>query len=343
MKLLYFFIIQIHLLFLLPNGSFAKEKFEDNGFFVVEKIVNDKEIVIRPTKSILKNMEQLQVGSLFAIYSHQDNHVIAFAKVIKKSSEQWVLCSISMEHKDYILRENSKARLIYLSEKENLEFDGSYNLLQPNDRKAHNRYRPLTYLGYWSGQTAANLTQNEWLIGPTIMSYGLHNRIQLSTTPFLNFVDIYNIQSKYILKDDDTYTFSAGLDFSHYAKYDEDPVDISFMFDTFNSSRILSYTKLAFRDYRPSTDSYFYAGTEQTSRGYTAELQNYYGVMLNNWNRILFGPKYNFDEKVLGGNISYAFLGQHTTFIVGGITEDFSRTRIGSNGYRLIFDFYWRY
>jgi hypothetical protein len=343
LKLIFKILIPFFWLLVFSSSLFAKDKVDDLGFFIVEKIINDKEVVIRPTKSIIKNMEQLQVGSLFAIYSQESNHVIAFAKVLKKSSEQWVLCSISMEHKNYILRENSKARLIYLSERDNLEFDGSYNLLQPHDRKAHNRYRPLTYLGYWSGQTAANLTKNEWLIGPTIMSYGLHNRIQLSTTPFLNLVNIYNVQSKYILKDEDTYTFSAGLDFSHYAKFDEDPLDFSFMFDTFSSSRIISYTKLAFRDYRPSTDSYFYAGTQQTSRGYVAELQNYYGVMLDNWNRILFGPKYNFDEKILGGNISYAFLGQHTTFILGGMTEDFSRTRFGSNGYRLIFDFYWRY
>ncbi|MFZ4714567.1 MAG: hypothetical protein ACOYL6_12670 [Bacteriovoracaceae bacterium] len=311
--------------------------------FVVEKIINDKEIVIRPTRSILQEMESISDGSIFAIYSQSDNLVIAFATVHKKSSENWVLCTIVMEKKDYILREGSKARLVHFDEKKNLEFNGSYHLLQAHDRNAQNRYRPLTYLGYWSGQTASNLTKNEWLLGPTIMSYGIHERFQLSTTPFLNLVDIYNFGTKFILKSEDSYTFSSGIDFSHYAQYDQDPLDFSFMFDTFGSSRIISYTKLTFRDQRPTTDSYFYAGTQQNRNGYTTELQNYYGLMLDNWNRILFGPKYNFDEKILGGNISYAFLGKHTTFILGGMTEDFSKPHLGSNGYRLIFDFYWRY
>lgn len=320
---------------------------EKKSTYIVEKIVNDKEVVIRPIYSNSQEMERIHVGSIFAVHAISDDTVIAFATVIKKSSENWVLCHIDIENKHYFVRENAKARLVRFDE-ENDEFAGNYTLLRSKDSKVQARYQPLTYLGHWSGQTAATLREKEWLLGPSMISYGVIDRFQVFTTPFQNFVSIYNVGTNVQLIPEDDYTFSLGLHYSHYAnKTEANPLDVSLMFDTYASSKIMSYTKLTFFGERPDSDSYF-SGTSERSdnekkRDYSVELQNYYGIMLSNWNRLLVGPKYNFDERLLGGHISYAFVGKNAHFMVGVMTEDFSEPDIGSKGYRAIFDFYWRY
>jgi hypothetical protein len=331
-----FFLI----LFLL---SFKTVWAQSKAPFVVEKIVNDKELVIRPLVNNREEFERIKVGSSFAIYGQDLKEVIAVAFVNKISSEKWVMCTVKVENTSTMIREGDGARIVRF-DKENKEFDGNYNLVRNPDPKVQARYQHLTYLGYWAGHTSALIRKDEKLAGPTLLAYGLHNRVQIHTTPLLNLVQTYNLGTKINLIPEENYSFTVGLDYSIFDGKDMKPIDISLMFDSYASSNIMSYTKLSFYGERPQSNSYFTGGEQRfNERGYTAELQNYYGIMLKNWDRIFIGPKYNFDQRLLGGHISYAFIGKHSHFIAGIMTEDFSNSNFSSDAYRLIFDFYWRF
>lgn len=332
-------MFKLFFILLFPFTLFAQTK----NNFIIEKIINDKELVIRPTVTSRDEFEFVKVGSTFAIYGQNSKEVIAVAFVNKVSSEKWAMCTVKVENTSTMIRDGNTAKIVRF-DKENKEFEGNYNLVRNPDPKVQARYQHLTYLGYWAGHTASLIRKEEKLAGPTLLAYGAHERVQIHTTPLLNLIKTYNIGTKINLIPEENYSFTVGIDYSIFDGKDKKPLDFSLIFDTYASSNILSYTKLTFFGERPQTNSYFTGGEQRFNEaGYTAELQNYYGIMLKNWDRIFIGPKYNFDQRLLGGHISYAFIGKNSHFLAGVMTEDFSNSDFSSDAYRLIFDFYWRF
>jgi hypothetical protein len=76
----------------------------------------------------------------------------------------------------------------------------------------------------------------------------------------------------------------------------------------------------------------------------TSSLQSGYEFVMDDWNRVLLGPSYNFDNKTVGGSISYMWIWDHFHSMIGVSTTDISNLVYNlRDGYYFNFDMYWRF
>ena len=68
-----------------------------------------------------------------------------------------------------------------------------------------------------------------------------------------------------------------------------------------------------------------------------------YGYLLDNWNRIIFGPKIDVNKEKVGGSIGYYIIQKEFHTLIGVTANDFSHFRIGKDGYLINLDFWWRF
>lgn len=322
---------------LLTSLAFANRG-EKNEYYI-DSIMTDNHVLIKASPVKAKEFEKIVPGSTFAIYALERNEVIALATAVKRITEG-VVAKVQIENSKYMVREKAMLRLINFRELIS-DFPGNYNLMRSHDQRGQARYMPLTYLGNWAGESAATVRKKEFLAGPTLLAYGVHDRVQVETTPLQNLVEAYNVGAKVLIVEEEGYSFSFGSNYTYFRYHEERPVDFHLMLDSFGNSKIMSYTKLSFLGQRPHKNNYITVN-DYTS-AYTAELQNIYGFMLKNWDRILIGPRYNFEDKLLGGHVAYAFIGKHAHVIVGVQSNNFTRVSIGTREYIPVFDFYWRF
>lgn len=307
--------------------------------YYVDSIMTDNHILIKPLPNKIKEFEKIGMGSTFAVYALEKDEVVALATVVKRITEG-VVAKIQVENGKFIIREKAGLRLINFREKI-VDFPGSYNLMRSHEQRGQAQYLPLTYLGNWAGETSATVREKEFLAGPTLLAYGVHDWLQIETTPLQNLVEAYNVGAKLLIFEEEGYSFSTASNYTYFRNQKERPVDFHFMLDTFGNAKIMSYSRLSFIGQRPYRNNYITVNDYNSS--YTAELQNIYGFMLPNWDRVLIGPRYNFEDRRLGGHVAYAFIGKHAHVLLGIQSNNFTKVSLGIKEYIPVFDFYWRF
>ena len=63
----------------------------------------------------------------------------------------------------------------------------------------------------------------------------------------------------------------------------------------------------------------------------------------DSWNRILFGPTFNFELQAFGGTASYMLIWNTFHMSLGIATKDFTNLTFGKKGYYYIYDVFWRF
>lgn len=323
--------------FLFCSLAFASRG--EKSEYYLDSIMTDNHVLIKASPLKAKEFEKVMVGSTFAVYALEKDEVIAIATAVKRITEGMV-ARIQVENSKFMIREKAMLRLINFRELIQ-DFPGNYNLMRNHDQRGQARYMPLTYLGNWAGQSAATVRKKEFLAGPTLLAYGVHDRVQVETAPLQNLVEAYNAGVKVMVLEEEGYSFSLASNYTYFRYYDERPVDFHALLDSFGNSKIMSYIRLSFLGQRPHKNNYITVNDYNSA--YTAELQNIYGFMLKNWDRILIGPRYNFEDKLLGGHVAYAFIGKHAHVMVGIQSNNFTRVSFGMREYIPVFDFYWRF
>jgi hypothetical protein len=79
----------------------------------------------------------------------------------------------------------------------------------------------------------------------------------------------------------------------------------------------------------------------------TSSFQSGYEFVLGNWDRVLLGPSYNFENKTLGGYLTYLKIWDRfhlgASLTTTDITEFTLFPQDGGDGYYLSVDAYWRF
>jgi hypothetical protein len=76
----------------------------------------------------------------------------------------------------------------------------------------------------------------------------------------------------------------------------------------------------------------------------SSSIQTGYEFVLKSWDRVLIGPNYNFENKTIGGYLSYVALWDRFNMHVSLNTVDIRADRWSyKDGYNLFLDLYWRY
>ena len=316
------------------DKTFAESTLYD---FTISAVVADKIVQVQN----LSKTPDINVNDVFAIFSHDSHDVLGYAEVSKVDpNSDFFEALVETHHQSGMIRSGNYLVKLNLSNVKN-SIPARIELLSYSKKKVASKYRHMVYTGFFLGQTAQPLLRKEYIIGPSFFAFGYRDYLQLHTNVLNTFFGTPNIGYKFLFGRSSDYALSFSQEFNYYPDAKRTYHEFSIHLDTYSNSKFLSYSKLKFSTKRPETR------TLTNNEGYTSdlstELQLAYGYMTDNWNRIIFGPKVDFEKKVVGGSVGYYYIDKEFNMLLGASANDFSEAKLGKDGYILNLDFWWRF
>lgn len=324
-------------LFLAFFFLFSLRVFGYEREFIVTGIVGDGTIQLQR----LDKQLELHPGDVLAIYSHESNEVIGYARVsgLTENSDLFI-ANVQTHNKSALIRPDNYLRKLDLTKVRN-DFPARYDLAYKNDNKVAAKYKPLAYAGAVQGMTATNLNKKEFLAGPSILSYGLTSWMQVDVNLASTLFGVTNFAIKNKLVENDDVQLSVENGFQYYKDPRKGSYQFTGYFDTNSNSNFKSYAKFKFFTQKPEDQSLI--NSEEYQNDLNLELSLSYGYLLSNWNQIIFGPKVDVNKKKVGGNIGYYIIDKNFHTMFGVSSTDFSEFKLGRQGYLINLDFWWRF
>jgi len=325
-----FILLLSSILFITCAQAYEKQ-------FIVTDVLSDHVIRI---KRLDKEISILS-GDILIIYSHESKEVLGYARVeVLLESEDFFTATVKTHNKSGIIRPDNYLSKIDLTKRDRsipARFDLSYN----ENRKVAAIYKPMVYMGFAQGFTAANLRKHEVLAGPSVFGYGISNNLQVNTNLISTMFKILNLSFKSLLFSNDDFDVSIENGVQYYHEDNKGSYQFVGYLDSNSNSNLKSLFKLRMFTQKPQ-DEYLY-NSEQYNEDFNVELLLSYSYLFNNWNRLIFGPKIDVNKKKVGGVVGYNIIEREFHTMIGISSSDFSEFRVGKEGYLFNLDFWWRF
>lgn len=225
---------------------------------------------------------------------------------------------------------------------ENEDYMGSTDLIIHKSTMAvSSRYRPFVYQGLGIGDTAQTLYKNEVLanyIGTVY--YGATDWLTLGTQVPFNVLGRPNANFRARFYDSESTTLTTGLSFVRLIQEKQATLNLNLYWDSTSTDSLITHTflSLGLVSWDGAKDA-----TAVKALG-SSSFQTGYEVILDNWDRFLIGPNYNFEKKALGGYLSYVWVYDSTHIQISMNATDITKLRLDpSDGYYGFLDLYWRF
>jgi len=203
------------------------------------------------------------------------------------------------------------------------------------------RFRPLYTQGFSIGETAHTLSRNELLVGIYgQFSYGLFDRFSVGTFVPGLFLSSPNANVKGGVFESTNNTVAAGMTVTKIRDSSSTAVNLSIFWDSVTSTRMTTHTLLtvAVATLEKVED------TVAIKTAGTSSLQTGYEVLLENWDRVLFGPSYNFESKTVGGYLAYKRIWENFHLSGSLSTVNIRELKYApKTAYVALVEAYWRY
>jgi len=224
----------------------------------------------------------------------------------------------------------------------NDRYKGTTDLIVKDASKnISSKYKPLFTQGVAVGETAQTLWEGEYLLtwfGQ--LNYGLTRKMTVSSVIPANFLGAPNFNGKMQVYESYSNVFAMGLNFAKIPNQSRSTLNMNIYWDSISSESVISHTLLsiALLSFEDAQDA-----TAIKSLG-TSSFQTGYEFILDNWDRVLMGPSYNFEKKAVGGYLTYLKIWDkfHLSFSLNA-TDVASFKFSPVDGYYLLFDAYWRF
>lgn len=326
--------------FLLLFNQKAASYYDLSREATVEMFIDENKLVATSPQ------QDWSAGETLAVVSKNEKlGVIAFVEVVEvialPDGRHEIRLTLLRQSRKYFIQIGDYVRRIDLST-ESKEYIGSTELLvhdSPNDISS--KYRPLAYQGLIIGDTAQTLYEKEFLINYFgNVYYGLNSWLTIGTLAPVNAFGRPNANFRAKIYDSDATTLSAGMSFVRLTKENEASLNLNFYWDSTSTDALISHTFLGLGliNWTNSEDA---AALKYLT---SSSFQTGYEVILDNWDRFLIGPSYNFEKKALGGYLSYIWMLDRLHLQISLNATDVTHLRLDpTDGYYGFFDMFWRF
>lgn len=307
---------------------------------LVDSVLDDQNILT------ISDSKKWDIGEIVPIISQNAKvGVFAFAEVTSvkvRNSKYEVRVKLVRQSRRFMIQKGDYIKRIDLSE-EDKDYIGTTDLLIKNSEKnISSKYRPVVYQGFFIGETAHVLYQNEFLLNLLgNLQYGLYDWLTISTFTTLNVLGGPNASFKARLYDSESTTLSAGLSFVRLINIqNQATLNLNLYWDSTSSESLISHTFLGLGliQWDGAADASAIKALGSSS------FQSGYELILSNWDRFLIGPNYNFEKKSLGGYLSYMWIYDRFHIQAAVNATDITKFRYDTkDGYFLNFDLFWRF
>jgi hypothetical protein len=213
-------------------------------------------------------------------------------------------------------------------------------MIRKQNPKISSKYRPLFTQGFNIGETAQTLWPKEVLITwYGLAYYGIAERWTVGSFLPANFLGAYNFSTKLKVYESDANVFATGLSYAKIPNDTRSTLNINLIWDSVSSETVVSHTfaSVALFTFNQAGDT-----TAIKSLG-SSSLQTGYEFILDDWNRVLAGPVYNFEKKTVGGYLSYLMIWDKFHFSLSANSTNLASPKLSPiDGYYFFFDAYWR-
>lgn len=315
--------------------------YDQNMLAVVTKFVDEKSFIAESAQS------RWHVGEVVAVISQNPKvGATAFVEVesVKpkvNSNGFEIKMSLVRQSRNIFIQQGDFIKRLDLSAA-NSDYIGTTDLLiRDSEQSISSKYRPLVHQGFVIGDTAQTLYQHEFLINYFgNIYYGLTPKITVGTLAPVNVLGRPNLNFRAKLFESDSTTLSSGFSFVRLDKERQASLNWNLYWDNISSDALISHTFLGI-----GTISWENAEDAAALKYLTSSsFQTGYEVILDNWDRFLIGPSYNFEKKALGGYLSYIFIADRVHIQVSLNATDVTHLRLDpTDGYYGFLDMFWRF
>lgn len=307
---------------------------------VIEKFVDEKSLIA------VSDQGDWNIGEILAIVSQNSRAgVVGFVEVEalrqREDGKNEIKLTLQRQSRTYFMQVGDFLRRLDLSTDNEDYFGTTELLIHDSAMNISSKYRPLVYQGFVIGDTAQTLYEKEFLINYFgNVYYGATSNLTIGTLAPVNVLGQPNANFRYKFYDSETTTISSGLSFTRIIKDNQASLNLNFYWDNTSTGALISHTYLGLGIVRWDQASDAAALKYLTSSSF----QTGYEVLLNDWDRFLIGPSYNFEKKALGGYLSYIFIRDRFHLQVSINATDITHLRLApTDGYYPFFDIFWRF
>lgn len=323
----------------------ASDSFETRRDYLLEltgKVIRFED---QNTVTVSSDQHGWEVGNIVAVESQFNNiGVIAFLEVarIKKNNNKYdISCTLLRGTRKSFVQAGDSVFKVDLTG-QNTRYLGSTELLVKKSQQViSSKYQYLVTQGVSIGETAQTLQKDEVLSSwYSQINYGLTDDIMFGTILLGNLAGAPNVNGKWRFFSSETNVFSLGLNVAKIPSEARTTVNATVFWDSISSGSVIGHTylSLALLSLENAQDA-----TAIKAFG-SSSIQSGYEFILDDWNRVLTGPVYNFENKAVGGYLGYMKIWDRFHFLLvlnsTNITEFRPSTK---NGYYLFFDAFWRF
>ena len=296
--------------------------------------------------TVLSAYSEFRLGEMLVVQSHDPGQdIIGFVQVESietRGDGQYILKVRLVRHSKFSMIQLGD--VVYRMDVNNFhdEYKGTTELIMRNeDPDSSSSYKALVFMGLSSGETAQTLRRHEFLVN--ILGYadfGVTSRFTIGSLLPANVLSTPNIHGKYKVYESDSNVASFGLNFFQSPDTSTGVINANLYWDSVSSESVISHTNLSL-----ALASFDKAKNLTALKGAgTSSLQSGYEFVMDDWNRVLMGPSYNFENKSIGGYVTYMWIWDHFHAMGGVSTTDISNFVYNlQDGYYFNFDMYWRF
>ncbi|MBC7370351.1 MAG: hypothetical protein H7326_02230, partial [Bdellovibrionaceae bacterium] len=254
----------------------------------------------------ISSFSEFKIGEILVVQSKDGNGpIIGFLQVYateNQNSERTILKTKLIRHSKYAMIQLGDVLYRMDFNTFHHEYTGTTELiLKNNDVNASASYKALTFMGLSSGETAQTLRGGELLFNVLgYFDYGFTSNFSVGTLILADVVGSANIHGKYKFYESESNIFSFGAGYLTAKDKPEGVVNATVYWDSVSSESVISHTNLTIAlatfDRAKNLTAIKGAGSSSFQSGYE--------FVMDDWNRILAGPSYNFENKSVGGYVS---------------------------------------
>lgn len=313
--------------------------FEPSREAIVQIFVDENKIIAS------SNQSGWYVGEMLAVVSKNENiGTIAFVEIIEIAESDCkyeIKLALRRQSRRFFIQVGDYIRRLDLSSA-NTEYIGSTELLiRESKMNISSKYRPLVHQGFVIGDTAQTLYETEFLINYFgNIYYGIKSWLTIGTLVPVNAFGRPNANFRAKLYESESTTLSTGLSFVKLSKENEASLNLNLYWDATSTDALISHTFLGLSliSWTNSEDA---AALKYLT---SSSFQTGYEIILDNWDRFLIGPSYNFEKKALGGYLSYVWMLDRLHLQLSLNATDVTHLRLDpTDGYYGFFDMFWRF
>lgn len=333
-------ILKLFLLFFIVQLNRAHAQFVPNAGAIVYQVIDEQ------TLSAHSETNQWDIGEIVAVVSQNSKiGIFAFVEIQNFKNlghgQYELKLKLLRQSRKFMIQKGDLVKRLDMSSR-NEDFIGSTDLIvKSSERSISSKYRPLVYQGLSIGDTAQVLYKDEFLVNYLgNLSYGAMDWLTLGTFVPVNLIGRPNANFRARFYDSESTTLSTGLSFVRLVDKKQANLNANFYWDATSSDNLISHTFL-------SLSLISWDGTAEASaiKALTSStFQTGYELVTSSWDRVLIGPSYNFQNKSLGGYLSYIWIYDRFHAQLSINSTDITHFRLDpTDGYYGFFDFYWRF